>query len=96
MPSVLVSFREAKEPDYSRRPYLKSPIKEEGKKGKVRKYKSRKTRKSQVQKRRYTKRGAVKALRRTWFLVIRVPNINKILLKRNFKSKRRLLVKMPT
>ena len=37
MPSVLISFREAKEPDDSRRPYLKSLIKEEGKKGKAKK-----------------------------------------------------------
>ena len=34
MPSVLVSIREAKEPDDSGRPYLKSMIKEEGKKEK--------------------------------------------------------------
>ena len=46
-------------------------------------------------KRRYAKRRAVKALRRTWFLVIWVPKIIKILPKRDFKSKEGLLVKMP-
>ena len=35
MPSVLIFFREAKESDDSGRPYLKSPIKEEGKKEKT-------------------------------------------------------------
>ena len=69
--------------------------KRKGKKGKARKCKSRKARKSQAQKRRYAKRGAVKAPRRTQFLVVWVPNIDKILLKRNFKSKRGLLVKTP-
>ena len=56
--------------------------------------------KANVQKKRpkcakegYAKRGAVKVSRRTWFLVVQVPNINKILPKRNFKSKKRLLVK---
>ena len=96
MPSVLISFREAKEPVDSGWPYLKSPTKEKGRKEKPRKRKSQKARKSQSTKeRRYAKRGAVKALRRTQFLVVRVPNINKILPKRNFKSKRRLLVKTP-
>ena len=37
MPSISISFREAKEPDDSGRPYLKSPIKEKGKKGKAKK-----------------------------------------------------------
>ena len=50
--------------------------------------------KTKVQKERgYAKRRAVKALRGTWFLVIWVPNIIKILPKRDFKSKERLLVK---
>ena len=50
MPSIPISFREAKEPDDSRQPYLKSPTKEKGKKEKVRKHKSRKARKSQSTK----------------------------------------------
>ena len=37
IPSVPISFREAKEPIDSGRPYLKSPTKEKGKKGKVKK-----------------------------------------------------------
>ena len=50
MPSVLISFREAKEPDASGQPYLKSSIKEKGKKGKARKRESQKARKSQRKK----------------------------------------------
>ena len=46
-------------------------------------------------KRRYAKRRAVKALRRTWFLVKWVPKIIKILPKTHFKSKEGPLVKMP-
>ena len=52
MPSVPVLLREAKEPVDSRRPYLKSLTKEEGKKGNARKRKSRKMRKSQSAKRK--------------------------------------------
>ena len=50
MPSVPISFREAKEPVDRRRPYLKPSIKEEGTKEKVKKCKSRKVRKSQCEK----------------------------------------------
>ena len=96
MPSVLISFREVKEPDDSGRPYLKSSTKEKGKKKKIQKMRKPKGKKKPSAKRRYAKRRAVKALRRTWFLVIWVPNINKILPKRNFKSKGGLLVKMPS
>ena len=39
-------------------------------------------------KRRYARRRAVKALRRTWFLVIWVPKIIKILPKNIFQVKR--------
>ena len=52
MPSVPISFREAKEPVDSARPYLKPSIKKEGKKGKARKCKSQKVRKSQSAKRK--------------------------------------------
>ena len=87
MPSVLVSFREAKEPVDSGWPYLKIPDKrkrEESKSQKVQKAERR--RKSQSSKRKgYAKRGAVKVSRRTWFLVVWVPNINKILPKRDYK-----------
>ena len=41
----------------------------------------------------YAKRGAVKAPRRTWFLIVWVPNINKIFPKRDYKSKGGLLIK---
>ena len=50
MSSIPIPIREVKEPVDSGRPYLKSPTKEEGKKGKVRKRKSRKARKSHEQK----------------------------------------------
>ena len=98
MPSVPVSFREAKEPDDSGQPCLKSLIKEKGKKGKAKKMqKANCEEKAKAQKeRRYAKRGVVKAPRRTQFLVVRVTNINKIFPKRNFKTKRRLLFKIPT
>ena len=88
MPSVPIPIREVKEPVDSERPYLKPSIKEEGKKRKVRKHESRKVRKSQSAERRYTKRRVIKALHRTRFLVVRVPNIIKILLKKNFKERR--------
>ena len=92
MPFVSISFKEVKEPVDSGRPYLKSLTKEEGKKGKAKSAKAKKQKKSQSTKkkeRRYTKRGIVKAPHRTRFLVVRVPNINEILPKRNYKSKRR-------
>ena len=95
MSSIPIPIREAKKPVDSRRPYLKPSKKEEGRKKsqKVRKLKGEKKLRA---KRRYAKRGAVKALRRTWFLVIWVPKIIKILPKRYFKSKEGLLVKTPT
>ena len=69
--------------------------KKKGRKAKARKRESRKVRKSHARKRRYAKRRAVKALRGTWFLVIWVPNIIKILPKCDFKSKEGSLVKTP-
>ena len=92
MPSIPIPIREAKEPVDSGRPYLKPSTKEE--KQKLESAKAERRRKSQ-RKRRYAKRRAVKALRRTWFLVKWVPKIIKILLKRHFKSKEGLLVKTP-
>ena len=45
--------------------------------------------KAKAQKeRRYAKRGVVKAPRRTQFLVVWVPNINKILPKKKFQVKK--------
>ena len=68
--------------------------KRKGKKIKVKKVKAeRQKKKLKYTKEGYTKRGAVKALHRTWFLVKWVP---KIILKRNFKSKKGLLIKTPT
>ena len=72
---------------------LDKRIREEKKKSESAKDKRRE--KSTQKKRRYAKRRAVKALCRTWFLVIWVPNIIKILPKRHFKSKEGLLVKTP-
>ena len=98
MPSIPISLREAKEPIDSRRPYLKPSTKEKGRKQEP-KCKSKvnvQKKKAKCAKEGYAKRGAVKAPRRTRFLVVRVPNINKILPKRNFKSKKRLLVKTPS
>ena len=96
MSSVPIPIREVKEPVDSGRPYLKPSRKRRREERKARKRESRNARKSQAQKKRYAKRGAVKALRGKWFLVIRVPNIIKILPKRDFKSKEGLLVKTPT
>ena len=94
MPSVPMSIRGAKEPVDSRRLYLKPSTKEEkGRKAKARKCQKVKRREKASAKRRYAKRRAVKALCGTWFLVIWVPNIIKILPKRYFKSKEELLVK---
>ena len=94
MPFVLIPIRGAKEPIDSGRPYLKPSTKEKKRK----KRKSQKARQPKGEKkpraeRRYAKRGAVKALCGTWFLVIWIPNITKILSKRNFKSKEGLLIK---
>ena len=68
--------------------------KKKGKKSKSQKAQKSKREKKPSVKRRYAKSGAVKALCRTRFLVVPVPNIIKILSKRNFKSKEELLVKM--
>ena len=95
MPFVPIPIREAKEPVNSGWPHLKSLIKEKGRKQKPRAQKAERRRKSQSAKRRYAKRRAVKALRVTWFLVIWVPNIIKILPKRHSKLKEGLLVKTP-
>ena len=95
MPSVPILTRGAKEPIDSGRPYPKSPTEEKREeKQKPESAKAERREKANA-KRRYAKRRAVKALRGTWFLVIWVPNIIKILLKRNFKSKEGFLVKTP-
>ena len=94
MYSVPLSFREVKEPVDSGRPYLKSFNKRKREERKSKKARKPKGKKKSSAKRRYAKRGAVKASRRTRFLVVRVSNINKILPKRNFKSKEGVLVKM--
>ena len=95
MPSVPIPIREAKEPVDSGRPYLKPSTKRKREeKQKPESAKAERREKANA-KRRYAKRRAVKALRGTLFLIIWVPNIIKILLKRNFKSKEGLLVKTP-
>ena len=94
MSFVPIPIREAREPIDSGRPYLKPSTREKGKKKKSQKARKPKGEKKPAPKRRYAKRGVVKALCGTWFLVIWVPNIIKILPKTNFKSKEGLLVKM--
>ena len=95
MSSILISIREAKESVDSGRPYLKSLTKEKREeKQKPESAKAERREKASAE-RRYAKRRAVKTLRGTWFLVIWVPNIIKILSKRNLKSKEGLLVKTP-
>ena len=96
MPSIPIPIRGAKEPVDSGRPYLESSIKEEKREEKQKPESAKAERREKASaKRRYAKRRAVKALCETWFLVKWVPNIIKILLKRHFKSKEGLLVKMP-
>ena len=96
MPSIPVSFKEAKESVDKRTALSEIPDKRKREERKSQKVRKPKGEEKQHTKRRYAKRRAVKALRRTWFLLIWVPNIIKILLKKNFKSKQRLLVKTPT
>ena len=96
MPSVLIPIRGAKEPVDSGRPCLKPSTKEKGKISKSQKARKPKGKEKASAKRRYAKRRVVKALCGTWFLVIWVPNIIKILPKRHFKLREGLLVKMPT
>ena len=93
MSSVPIPIREAKEPVDNGRPYLKPSTKE--KKEEKQKPKSAKAerREKASAKRRYAKRRAVKTLRGTWFLVIWVPKIIKILPKTNSKSKEGLSIK---
>ena len=95
MPSVPILIRGVKEPVDSGRPYLKPSTKEKREQRKSQKARQPKGEKSHAQERRYARRRAVKALRRTWFLVKWVPKIIKIPPKIHFKSKEELLVKTP-
>ena len=96
MPSLSIPIRGAKEPVDSGRPCLKPSTKEKRKEKQKPKRAKAERREKASAKRRYAKRRVVKALHGTWFLVIWVPNIIKILPKRNFNSKEGLLVKTPT
>ena len=85
MSSIPIPIREAKEPVASGRPYLKPSTKEEKRVEKQKPESAKAEREEKAStKRRYAKRRAVKALRRTWFLVKWVPKIIKILPKTHF------------